>query len=276
MPQDRLAVTELPLGTPGAQPLRLTSRAVLSRPLPHAHGHLARRLMLRLVGSLSCRWLLEVRGAERIDPRHDPFILALNHSQRPEAVVVPTLLILLRAGRLLRFFADWNFLLVPGVGRVLRIGEVLTLTHKHARPRALDALKRFYRPAVPAFTQARRLLAAGESVGIFPEGTVNRDPRRLLPGRLGAARLSLQSGRPLLPAGLRFPLAPPDRPIGDGARFTLEIGEPLVPPPTAPGGRPSRDVVVAWHGRLMQELSKLSGKQWSPPRGAPQEELEDA
>jgi hypothetical protein len=48
-------------------------------------------------------------------------------------------------------------------------------------------------------TRARVCLALGRSVGIFPEGTVNRDPHRLLAGRRSAALLSLERRVPVVP-----------------------------------------------------------------------------
>jgi 1-acyl-sn-glycerol-3-phosphate acyltransferase len=240
-------------------------REILTLPLPDLPPR--DRPLERFVVSLLRGLFLDAHGLERIAVERDPFILALNHNQRPEAVALPTMLYMLRGGRIIHFIADWNSLLIPGVGYVMRRGQVLVLVRKDARPRILNRLKPLFEHADPVFVRARRLLDQGRSVGLFPEGTVNRDPVRLLPGHPGAARLSLQSGRPLVPAGLRFPGHPPDRPIRDLSRFVLEVGEPLTPPATARPGRPSPEEVRAWHHRLMQELSRLSGKAWEPRSG---------
>jgi 1-acyl-sn-glycerol-3-phosphate acyltransferase len=240
----------------------LTLRETLGSPLPHLAGEPLTRFLVRTLSLVSRHWVLEVRGAERIAADADPFIFALNHSQRPVAVVVPALLVLLRQGRRIRFLADWNFMLVPGLGLILRRAGCLPLVHKDARPRLLNALRPRYRLPRSALAEARRLLAAGESVGIFPEGTVNRDPARLLPGKLGAARLSLETGRPLIPAGLRFPRRRSGGPIGDLEPLSIAIGEPLRPPSPA-GRRPSSAEVKAWHRTLMAELSRMSGKTWA-------------
>jgi 1-acyl-sn-glycerol-3-phosphate acyltransferase len=248
-------------GTP-ARPL--TVREVLAEPLPHLGHAPLTRVLLRLVTAATRPLLIGIRGAERIATGCDPFILALNHSQRPEAVVVPAWLALLRQGRLVRFIADWNFLLVPGLGLLMRRAGCLPLVRKDARPRALNAFKPLYRQPLAPYAHAKRLLASGESVGIFPEGTVNRDPSRLLPGRLGAARLSLESGRPIVPVGIRFPREPAGRQIRDRARLSLEIGAPLAPPPHPVGRRAQRRDVLARHRTLMHALAALSGKAWTP------------
>lgn len=44
-------------------------------------------------------------------------------------------------------------------------------------------------------------IAAGEAVGLFPEGHINQKPRLNRP-RLGAALLALESGAPLVPAAI--------------------------------------------------------------------------
>ena len=239
-----------------APPQALPSRReILTVPLPDLPWR--DRPLQRFVVSLLRGLFIEAHGVERVAVEHDPFIMVLNHNQRPEAVAIPTMLYMFRGGRIIHFIADWNSMLIPGVGYVMRRGKVIVLVRKDARPRVLNLLKPLYQHPDSVFVRARRLLDEGRSVGIFPEGTVNRDP----------ARLSLQSGRPIVPAGLRFPGHPPDQPIRDLSRFVLEIGEPLMPPATERPGRPSPDEVRAWHDRVMRELSRLSGKAWEPRSG---------
>jgi 1-acyl-sn-glycerol-3-phosphate acyltransferase len=112
--------------------------------------------------------------------------------------------------------------------------------------------------------RTRTHLLCGRSVGFFPEGTVNRDAGRLLAGRRGAARLSLETGTPVVPVGIRFPHVSPGQVIGDGAAMEIHIGAPLSPP-----GCPSRvaplATVRAWHATIMGEIGRLSGKAWHPP-----------
>ena len=112
-----------------------------------------------------------------------------------------------------------------------------------------------------ALNSARLYLEAGHSVGIFPEGTVNRAPDRLLPGHRGAAYLSIATGTPVIPVGIRFPET--DGRIGDHARMEVEIGAPLSPP--RPNRcRPTRAELTGWHATLMTEISRLAGKTWAP------------
>jgi 1-acyl-sn-glycerol-3-phosphate acyltransferase len=215
---------------------------------------------------LARRQVLSITGLEHIRATNDPFVLVLNHSTRTEVLLVPALLVFHRDGRLIHFLADWNFRLIPGIGLIYRRAETVSVMRKPARPRILNVLKPLYRPRLTAFEQARRHLTAGRSVGLFPEGTVNRCPLQLLTGRRGAARLSLETGTPVIPVGIRFPDVPPGHRIGDGAAMAVTIGEPLPPPAPAyaSGRRASLADVQAWHAAIMAEIGRLCGKSWRP------------
>ena len=223
-----------------------------ARPVARA---VVRSLLLAFGGCI-----VRVRGLERIAPELDPFVLALNHSTKLEALFLPAFLLHARGGKPLHFIADWNLKLVPGIAFIYRAGDVITLGRKPARPRFLNVLRPLLTDRVPVFTRAAERLAAGASVGIFPEGTTNRDPRQLLRGFNGAARLSLQSGVPVIPAGVRFPKHQDAARIPELAPMEIEFGMPLVPPV-------ERDLtasaVRAWHARVMNEVAILSGKTWS-------------
>lgn len=117
---------------------------------------------------------------------------------------------------------------------------------------------RFSASKVPPFDQARDHLLAGKSVGVFPEGKVNWDPDTLLRGRLGAARLSLETNVPIIPAGIRF--APPGE-DGKLSRMTIRIGAPIQPPKPVAKVASTREA-YDWHGTIMTEISRLSGKAW--------------
>ena len=244
----------------GATRSEMTLSSAWTRPLPHLDGRTA-RLIYRTVSTLSLPLIRSVEGLENIDRAGDPFVLVLNHSQRLEAVVIPVRLIGERAGKRIRFVADWNFMMIPFVGLIYRKGGVLVVDSKSARPRVLNHLKRFYRQAGSVFDRARRAIEQGDPVGIFPEGTVNRDPDRLLHGSPAAARLAIATGVPVVPAGISFPSHPPgvgSRPIGDLSAMHVRIGTPMAPPPAA--GRSDRALARAFHRDVLRELSTLCGK----------------
>ncbi|HEY1170094.1 MAG TPA: 1-acyl-sn-glycerol-3-phosphate acyltransferase [Verrucomicrobiae bacterium] len=230
------------------------------RPLPYlAKDHLT-RFLTRLALQLYRRHFLEVRGAERLKAGNDPYIVVLNHSQRSEAILIPGLLFFLRDGKRVHFMADWNFCLFPPVAILYRCAQVITLVRKPAKPKFLNIFKPLFVDKLPAFERARQRLAEGAPVGIFPEGTVNRNPKELLKGFYGAAQLSLETGVPLLPVGVRFPTNPEGQPIQESSPQVIEIGEPLVPEKKI--AEPTPEEVRAWHARMMEEISRLSGKTW--------------
>jgi 1-acyl-sn-glycerol-3-phosphate acyltransferase len=261
------AVSDADLPSPGLPRWRNLRAADLWRwPLAEL-ANPTDRLLTRLVGLLALAGIAEIEGWDLVHPRHDPFLLVANHSSRREALLLPAVLLLARGGRPVRFLADWNFRLIPGVGRLYDRSGAITLTRKPARPRILNRLKPRFEPAVSALEQARAHLLRGGAVGLFPEGRVNRDAAHLLAGRRGAARLSLELGVPLVPVGIRF--AGRDTATGTvdaSSSMYLEFGDPMHPP--AVSAMPSRGLVTDWHAELMTAIAYLSGKHWPGPTAA--------
>jgi 1-acyl-sn-glycerol-3-phosphate acyltransferase len=243
----------------------LLPSGIIGAPLPYLG--LGDRLLLRGLALFASRHIVAMHGLHHIRAAMDPFILAANHSSRAESLLVPALLLLHRGGRLLHFLADWNFRLIPGVGLIYARAQVVTVTRKPARPRIRNVLKPLYAQPQPTLERARAHLAAGRAIGIFPEGQVNRNPAQLMRGRRGAARLSLETGIPVVPMGIRFPDADPDRPLPSLPTMELHIGAPLLPPGAAVEHASMADV-TAWHSVIMTEIARLSGKAWI---GAPKE-----
>ncbi|MBO0766193.1 MAG: 1-acyl-sn-glycerol-3-phosphate acyltransferase [Hyphomicrobiaceae bacterium] len=232
---------------------------ILSCALPHLA--LGDRLLLRAVALLARHHVLSIHGLQHIRTAQDPFILAANHGTRRESLLVPALLLLHRGGRRVHFLADWNFRLIPGIGLIYGRAQVVTVLRKSAKPRFLNALKPLYARAQCPFEQARAHLHAGRSIGIFPEGAVNRDPNRLSRGRRGAARLSLETGAPVVPMGIRFPNVARGEPIPPDAAMELHIGAPLMPPGPVMAQAPL-PAVADWHAAIMTAIARYSGKTW--------------
>jgi 1-acyl-sn-glycerol-3-phosphate acyltransferase len=73
---------------------------------------------------------------------------------------------------------------------------------------------------VGAFAHAERLLADGQVVGIFPQGTSRQHTAR--PWHRGAARLALLTGAPLIPVHMTGTRAWPLR-----TRVRIAVAEPI-------------------------------------------------
>jgi 1-acyl-sn-glycerol-3-phosphate acyltransferase len=237
--------SSLPAAGPGA--CWRPGLAPLTAPLPHLRGPAARLLCRGLM--LTLGQLVEVEHRERLAAVPEPAIFALNHRNALEALLAPTVLLYLRRGAPLHFLADWMYVEAPGLGWLLRQAEPIAVYGKPARFRLRESHRR-ERLRRPVLDACREILGRGESIGIFPEGTRNRDGRRLLRGRLGLGELALTAAVPVVPVAIRYrnretarepnretnrettrephraPDRTPDRPPGWG-RMVLSIGEPL-------------------------------------------------
>jgi 1-acyl-sn-glycerol-3-phosphate acyltransferase len=213
--------------------------------------------MSRVGDRMACRCLCWLAGklvagieGRRESLQEDGLIVAMNHNQRLEALMLPALFAFLRQGRPIHFLADWHLTIVPILGSLLRRGGCIIVANKSHR---LPLLNR-WRPKTQAFQEALNRLQQGGAIALFPEGRMNRDPHRLLRGKGGAARLSRLSGRPILPVGIRFPSLKPGKGIGDWSAMTLHIGETIHPAAACS--------LEEQHQLLMSELARLSGKHW--------------
>lgn len=214
-----------------------------------------------------------MEGLEHVGVENDPFVLVSNHSQRPETLILNSVLAFHRDGRLVHFMADWPMMLVPGVALMYRRGGVIPVFGKKPKLRVFAGMERRFRERHPgtAWDRARQLLDEGNSVGLFPESTMNRNRRRMLRGRPGAALLALEAGVPIVPAGIRFDDIDAERgrePIGDFERFSVHFGRPITPSefPSIPAAddKALRAAGRELHQELMQRISALCGKSWHP------------
>lgn len=244
---------------------------IFSQAIPYQHDNLLNRILLRGVMATLGRLVEDVRGADKLTQIPDPYIVVLNHSTRIEALVVPPLLAWYRQGKQIRFLADWNFLMVPGISLLYRRNGVIPVVRKPARPKVLNALRPWIVRQTTGFAGASQSLAKGESVGIFPEGTVNRDPHCLLTGQIGTAKLSLDTGTPVLPIGIRFPQPKRHDALEAFPTMRLVVGDPLDPCQFRSTQR-RVSAVKQWHERIMSELGQLSGKRWEPTLSRMQEQ----
>jgi hypothetical protein len=106
----------------GKSPLQSPAE-ILRWPLPRQGA--AGRCVVKALSWLARSRVMTVRGLEHVRLSRDPFILALNHSNRTKALLVPALLVLHRDG-LIHFLADWNFRLIPGIGQTVASPRYLT------------------------------------------------------------------------------------------------------------------------------------------------------
>tara|TARA_Y100001934_G_C12385149_1_gene795153 strand:+ start:6619 stop:7416 length:798 start_codon:yes stop_codon:yes gene_type:complete len=239
---------------------RLNSWELAIRPMPHQYHRTMARWIVRNIAIFGAGRIQAIEGMEHLDVEKDPFVLALNHTQKIEAPIVPAVLGVMRGGKMIRFIADWNLMLVPFVYFIYRSGQVIVLDRKPAKPAFLNVFRPWLTHKTTAFDHAMELIDQGHSIGVFPEGTTNSHPTQLLRGFVGAAKLSIMKGVPVVPAGIRFPKHQGDGPVRELEPMRIVIGKPIPPPEHSES--PKRRLVYDFHSVIMQEIARLSGKSW--------------
>jgi 1-acyl-sn-glycerol-3-phosphate acyltransferase len=126
------------------------------------------------------------RAAQRLPA--GPIIVISNHTSYADGMLLA--LACRRLGRSLRLLATGGVFRAPLIGRMAkRLGFIPVQRGSSTAAHSLDV-------AVEA-------LAAGEAVGLYPEGRITRDPA-MWPERAktGAVRLALRSGAPIVPIAM--------------------------------------------------------------------------
>lgn len=230
----------------------------LRAPLPHLAPS-GVRLVLRVLMLVFGRFI-RVENPDRLAAVERGCILALNHNNYFETVLVPSALVFATGGIRTAFLADWMFFDLPLVGWFLRQVGCIPVYRKRARWGYREAFRRRALAATDPLERAREILAAGGSVGVFPEGKRNPSVDRLLRLRRGVTTLAINAGVPVLPIGIEFAGARRRGSMPAFGVMHVRIGEILQPPSTPTAS----DAVRRFDEDLTKALSALSGK--SAPR----------
>lgn len=118
-------------------------------------------------------------------PKNKPFILIMNHLSYYDIPVITHFIV--DEGHAVRVLAKDSLFDTPGLGMVMKRTKMVPVVRDSAQ--AGDSLK-----------HAKQALAEGESIAIFPEGTLTKDPDKWpMEFKTGAARLALSTGAPVIP-----------------------------------------------------------------------------
>ena len=198
------------------------------------------------------RWRITVEGVENV-PQEGPAVLAFNHHSYADAVMLAWGVVL-KARRPLRYLAKREACEGRWIGWVTRWISVIPVDRGSAGARA------------QALSGAQQALNDGDLVAIAPEQTIS-DSLDLLPFRPGPARLSLETGAPIVPVigwgSQRF--VGPDRRLAKVFRLpvTVRFAPPVLP-------QPGEDV-AALTARLRTVMEReLADVQQRYPDGMPE------
>ena len=186
----------------------------------NVHSRTARFMRAGTDGLWRFLYRLESEGAHRI-PAEGSCIIAANHPSYLDPMSIA-----LCTGRTVHYLAWDKPFDIPGVGMFMRTFGAIPVDAEGGA-------------SLASMRATLGVLRTGRVFGIFPEGgrSVNR---RLRPFKNGAAKLSLQTGAPLVPTSVRGALAiwPSEhslpRPYG---RITVVFHPPIYPPENTPDKR---------------------------------------
>lgn len=190
-------------------------------------------------------------GADNF-PKEGAALLAINHLSAADWLFLP-----LRAPRRITFLAKSEYFTGTGLeGKLKRFFFAQTGQVPIDRTNA-DA-------ATAAMETGARVLAEGEILGMFPEGTRSPDGK-LYRGKTGAARMALKTGVPIIPVGLigtdKFLGA--DSHVPRPAKIRVRIGEPIdVTPWLDRAGEREAEREIA--DEVMRRIQALSGQDYVP------------
>ena len=133
------------------------------------------KFMLR---GLFAIWRMRVHGAQNV-PRTGPLIVACNHVSYLDPPLLGT-----ACPRRIQYMAKQELFTIPVLGAAIRAVGAYPVDRKGS--------------AVAAIKRSVEVLKSGGAVGIFPEGTRNRDGSGT--AQSGVGLLASLSGAPVLPA----------------------------------------------------------------------------
>lgn len=114
-------------------------------------------------------------------------VAAMNHISHIDPLTLGWLLY--EHGRLVRYLAKDALFETPVVKHIVRDAKQIPVS-------------RLTTDAAKAFAEACAAVRDGECVGVYPEGTITKDPGGWpMRGKTGAARIALETGCPVIPIG---------------------------------------------------------------------------
>ncbi|GHB77824.1 1-acyl-sn-glycerol-3-phosphate acyltransferase [Streptomyces cirratus] len=190
-----------------------------------------------------------IEGLENIPPQ-GAAIIAGNHLSFSDHFLMPAIL-----KRRITFLAKAEYFTGPGLK-----GRLTAAFFRSAGQIPVDRSGKDAGQA--ALREGLGVLAKGELLGIYPEGTRSHDGR-LYKGKVGVAAMALGAGVPVVPCAMvgTFEIQPPGQKIPNIRRVTIRFGRPL-DFSRYEGLEGERAILRAVTDEIMYAVLELSGQEY--------------
>ncbi len=232
--------------------------------------------------SLVFKPFVRVENEERLDPRADSIVFAINHNNAIETLIVATSLIRRLGYRKVSFIVDWMFAQVPVLGWLISKIDPVFVYSKPPRFRFTRWLRRRFSLTETAVDECiQRLNFHRGLLGIYPEGKRNDCPEHLQRGRKGIGYIVLKTHARVVPVGIDFPARIHEKKIPAFGKTILRIGQEMsfahekseflrLNNDTGidePERRTQTNyLVLSVTDSIMREIARFSGKQYPYPK----------
>jgi len=186
----------------------------------------------------------KVTGLRHV-PNLGPVIIASNHLSFSDSIFMP-----LVVPRKVTFMAKSEYFTSPGFK-----GFIKKITFQALGQVPVD--RAGGRRSEAAIRTGLKLLEAGQCIGIYPEGTRSPDGR-LYKGRIGIARMAIDSGAPVVPVAMfnTAEIQPTGQVVPKVRRVEMVFGEPMYFTGDSSDLTNLRQVT----DEIMQGIQKISGQ----------------
>jgi len=188
----------------------------------------------------------KVKGLRNV-PGKGPVIIASNHLSFSDSIFMP-----LVVPRKVTFLAKSEYFTSPGPKGLLKKLTFIALGQ-------VPVDRSGGRRSEAALLTGLKILAEGNCLGIYPEGTRSPDGR-LYKGRTGIARLAIESGAPIVPVAMSNTdkIQPTGKIIPNLHRVGMIFGEPMY----FEGDSTDLQYLRVVTDQIMKKIQEMSGQEY--------------
>ena len=199
-----------------------------------------------LIPILTLLFRPKVTGLRNV-PHNGPVIIASNHLSISDSIFMP-----LVVPRKVTFLAKSEYFTSPGIKGFIKKMTFIALGQ-------VPVDRSGGRRSEAALLTGLSILAAGDCIGIYPEGTRSPDGR-LYKGRTGIARMAIDSGAAIIPVAMfnTAEIQPTGQVVPKVRRVEMIFGEPMYFEGDSSDLKLLREIT----DRIMNTIQSLSGQEY--------------